>query len=60
MYMEKILKMIMWILVVLLAVSIIYALLAGQYPVTSLGVAVLLLFVTVIRAVCGRMKKTDE
>ena len=42
MYMEKILKMISGVLVVLLTFSVIYALLAGQYPVTSLGIAAIL------------------
>lgn len=60
MYMEKILKMISGVLVVLLTFSVIYALLAGQYPVTSLGIAVILLFVTVLRTVCGRLRKADE
>ena len=55
--MEKILKNISWILVVLLAASIIYALLAGQYPITSLGVAAVLLIVTAVRAVFGSLKK---
>ena len=59
-YMEKILKNISWILVVLLAASIIYALLAGQYPITSLGVAAVLLIVTAVRAVFGSLKKADE
>ena len=58
--MEKILKNISWILVVLLAASIIYALLAGQYPITSLGVAAVLLIVTAVRAVFGSLKKADE
>lgn len=58
--MEKILKMISGVLVVLLTFSVIYALLAGQYPVTSLGIAVILLFVTVLRTVCGRLRKADE
>lgn len=59
-YMENILKNISWILVVLLAASIIYALLAGQYPITSLGVAAVLLIVTAVRAVFGSLKKADE
>ena len=59
-YMEKILKNISWILVVLLAASIIYALLAGQYPITSLGVVAVLLIVTAVRAVFGSLKKADE
>lgn len=58
--MEKILKMISGVLVVLLTFSVIYALLAGQYPVTSLGIAVILLLVTVLRTVCGRLRKADE
>lgn len=58
--MDKVLKIISIILVVLLAASVIYALLAGQYPITSLGIAILLLLVTALRAVCGRLRKEDK
>lgn len=57
--MEKILTVLSGVLVVFLAASAIYSWLTGQYPVTSLAAAVILLILLVIRAVYRKVKRND-
>ncbi len=54
--MEKILKAASGILVVLLIVSAVYAWLAGQYPVNTLAIGIILAILTAVRVYLNRRR----